>query len=136
MSSSGSVVLEKILRLIPPYFCILWLSPLGKEPDPSREQSSILFTQGWFVPSLIEIGMLVLEKKIVFNVNIYGFPYHAYCGPSRLPGTMVCRNLNLHYVKKLSCKYELIWLCGSWEENFYMTPPHFCILSFTCCVYW
>jgi hypothetical protein len=35
---------------------------------------------------LIEIGQLVLEKKIVFNVNTckYGFPY---CGPSWPPGT-------------------------------------------------
>ena len=38
--------------------------------------------------SLIEIGLLVLEKKIVFNVNTckYGVPY---CGPSRPLGTMI-----------------------------------------------
>ena len=37
------------------------------------------------MPSSIEIGLLVLEKKIVFNINIckYGFPY---CDPSRPPG--------------------------------------------------
>ena len=35
------------------------------------------------MPSLIEIGLLVLEKMF-FNINIckYGFPY---CGPSRPP---------------------------------------------------
>ena len=32
------------------------------------------------MPSLIEIGLLVLKKKIFFNINTckYGFPY---CGP-------------------------------------------------------
>ena len=33
-------------------------------------------------------------------------------------GTMVCTNLNLHYIRKLSCKYELFWLSGSGEEDF------------------
>ena len=44
------------------------LSPLGKEQGPSFEQACIPFTQGRFVPSLIEIGPVVLEKKI-FNFN-------------------------------------------------------------------
>jgi hypothetical protein len=78
------------------------------------------------MPSLIEIGLLVLEKKIFFNINIckYGFPY---CGPSRPPGSMMLTILNLHYIIKLSCKYELFWLIGSGEEDFSMTQPHFCI---------
>jgi hypothetical protein len=69
------------------------------------------------MPSLIEIGLLVLEKKIFFNINIckYGFPY---CGPSRPQGTMMWTILNLHYIRKLSCKYELFWLSGSGEEDF------------------
>ena len=76
------------------------------------------------MPSLNEIGLLVLEK-IFFNINIcqYGFPY---CGPSRPPGTMMLTILNLHYIRKLSCKYDLFWLSGSGEEDFSMTPPHFC----------
>jgi hypothetical protein len=47
--------------------------------------------------------------------------------PSRPTGTMIWTNLNLHYIRKLSCKYELFWLCGSWA--FCMTPTpflHFC----------
>jgi hypothetical protein len=54
------------------------------------------------MPSLIEIGMLVLEKKIFFNINIckYSFPY---CSPSRPLGTMIWTILNLHYIRKLSC---------------------------------
>ena len=50
------------------------------------------------MPSLIEIGLLVLKKEIFFNINIckYGFPY---CGPSRPPGTIMLIILNLHYIR-------------------------------------
>jgi hypothetical protein len=66
---------------------------------------------------LIEIGLLVLKKKIFFNINICtnSFPY---CGPSRPSGTMMWTILNLHYIRKLSCKYDLFWLSGSGEEAF------------------
>ena len=68
------------------------------------------------MPSLIEIGLLVLEKKSFFNINIckYSFPY---CGPSRRQEIMMLTILNLHYIRKLSCKYQLFWLSGS-EEDF------------------
>ena len=116
MTYSGSVVLyKKIFQWSHPIFAFLWLSPLWRRPGP--------FTEGWLMPSLIEIGLLVL-KKIFFNINIckYGFPY---CGPSRPPGIMMWTILNLHYIRKLSCKYDLFWLSGS-GEDFSMTPPHFC----------
>jgi hypothetical protein len=52
-----------------------------------------------------------------FNINTckYGFPY---CGPSRPPGTMMWTILNMHYIRKLSYKYDLFWLSGSWKEDF------------------
>ena len=82
------------------------------------------------MPSLIEIGLLVLEMKIFFNINIckYSFPY---CGPSRPPGIMMLTILNLHYtcIRKLSYEYDLFWLCGSVEEDFLNEPTpflHFC----------
>jgi hypothetical protein len=62
---------------------------------------------------------------LYINTSEYGFPY---CGPSRPPGTMIWRNLNLHYIRKLSCKYDLFWLIGSWKD-FQVTPPHFCIFA-------
>jgi hypothetical protein len=48
--------------------------------------------------SLIEIGLLVLEK-IFSNINICknGFPH---CGSTQPPGT----NLNFHYIGKPLCK--------------------------------
>jgi hypothetical protein len=78
------------------------------------------------MPSLIEIGLLVLDKKIFFNINIckYSFPY---CGPIRTPGTMKWTILNLHYIRKLPCKYDLFWLCG-WRK-FLNDPTPFLRLS-------
>jgi hypothetical protein len=61
MTYSGSVVLEKIFKWSNPIFAFLRLSPLWRRPGPSFEQFRIAFTQGWFIPSLIEIGLLVLE---------------------------------------------------------------------------
>ena len=45
-------------------FAISCLSPLQKGCDPSFEQIWISFIQKCFVPSLVEIGTAVLEKKI------------------------------------------------------------------------
>jgi hypothetical protein len=50
----------------------LWLSPPWRGPGPIFEQIWIPFTQEWFVPSLIEFGLLVLEKKIFFlNFSLF-----------------------------------------------------------------
>jgi hypothetical protein len=49
------------------FFAFLWLSTLWRGPGPWFEQFWIPFTQGWFVSSLTEIGLLVLDKKIFFQ---------------------------------------------------------------------
>jgi hypothetical protein len=82
LSYSGSVVLkEKIFQWPHQFFTFLWLSPLWRGTGPLFVQFTISFTHEWFVPSLHEIGLLVLEK-ISFSINTckYSFPY---CGPSR-----------------------------------------------------
>ena len=45
------------------FFCYFIIISPGKGRDSSLEQTIILFTQGCFVPSLVEIGPVVLEKK-------------------------------------------------------------------------
>ena len=61
----GSVVLEKKIFLFRQcIFAISLLSPLGEGWGPSFEQKQIPFTQGYFVPSLVKIDPVVLEKKI------------------------------------------------------------------------
>jgi hypothetical protein len=68
MTYSYSVVLEKkIFKWLHPISAFLKLSPLWRRPSPLFEQFRIPFTQGWFVPSLIEIGLLILENKIFKN---------------------------------------------------------------------
>jgi hypothetical protein len=49
------------------------------------------------------------------------------CGPSWPLGTLICKSLNLRYVRYLSCTSELFWLIGSWEEKFSMISHHICI---------
>jgi hypothetical protein len=88
MSSSGSVVLEKIFKWPHSIFAFLWLSPLWRGPGPLFVQIRIPFTQGWFIPSLIEIGQLVLEKKIfkkfqcVFTLKLWLSPLGEEQSPS------------------------------------------------------
>ena len=61
----GLLVLEKrIFKNFQCIFTLSLLSPLGEALFPSFEQTWIPFTKGWFVPSLVKIGPVVLEKKI------------------------------------------------------------------------
>ena len=60
----GPVVLEKIFKSCQFIFIISQLYPLLEGLGPSFEKTWIPFTQGYFVPSLVEIGPVVLEKKM------------------------------------------------------------------------
>ena len=51
-------------------FCTYTVIPLKQGHGLWFEQSWILVTQGWFKPSLVEIGPAVLEKKILKVVNV------------------------------------------------------------------
>jgi hypothetical protein len=50
--------------MTPPIYTFLWLFPLRRG---NVQLWILLNTQGWFVPSLIEIGLLALEKIFFFN---------------------------------------------------------------------
>ena len=59
-----------------------------------------------------------------------GFPYIfkcktliPYCGHIVTLGVMIWTNLNLHYIRKLSYKFQLFWPSGSWEEDFKTRGP-------------
>ena len=63
LEKGGALHLKNSLH--PRMLCaISLLSPLGKGLGPSFEETWIPFTQGCFVPSLVEIGPVVLEKKM------------------------------------------------------------------------
>jgi hypothetical protein len=77
------MVREKILKWPHPIFAFLWLPPLWKGPGPWLVQFWIPFPSGWFSSSLIEIGLLVLER-IVFKclINFYSFAIISFWGKS------------------------------------------------------
>ena len=57
------VLEKKTFKWQHPIFAFSWLFLLWREPGPSFEQTWTPFTQGWFSPSLVEFGPVVLEKK-------------------------------------------------------------------------
>ena len=69
------------------YFHNFIITPLGNGRGPSFEQTWIPFIQGCFVPSLVEIGSVVLEKKIfefckcIFTISLLS-PLGEGWGPS------------------------------------------------------
>ena len=60
---SQMVLKKKILKFRQCIFAISLSSPLGKGLDTSFEHIWIPFTQGCFVPSLVKICPVILEKK-------------------------------------------------------------------------
>ena len=61
----GEVVLVKMIFKSCEFMCFIsQLSPLWEWRGPLFKQTGISLTQGYFVPSLVEIGPVVLEKKI------------------------------------------------------------------------
>jgi hypothetical protein len=116
---------EKIFQWPHPIF---WLSPLGQKPGPSFGQFLIFFTQGWFVLSLIEIGLLVLEKNFFFQYR-YSFPY---CGPSQTLGTMIWKKMSESFHVNMSSSgsevfekkifkwanlmFAILWLSFLWSS--------------------
>ena len=65
LNEISPVVLDKkILKYFQYNFIFSLLSPLWEGRGPSFEQTFIPSTQGCFVPSLVQIGQTVLEKKL------------------------------------------------------------------------
>ena len=54
---------RKIFKIIQCFFAISLLSFLGKGQGPLFEETWIPFTKEYFMPSLVEIGPVILEKK-------------------------------------------------------------------------
>ena len=83
----GPMVLKKkIFKMVNVFLLFPYYLPLGKGRGPSFEQSWIPFTQGFFVFSLVEIGSMVLEKKI-FEFRQYILLFRTYL-PLEKGGTL------------------------------------------------
>ena len=78
----------------------------------------INFTKGWFVLSIIEIGWLVLERKIFKLVNLH---YFIIISPWKRAWPFICTNLNPLHPKILCAKFGWNWPSGSGEEDYFIS---------------
>ena len=88
------------------------------------EQNWIPFTQGCFVPSLVEIGSVVLEKKISLISTMY-FHYFVIISPWKRAGPFIWTNLYPLHPRMLCAKFGWNWLSGSGEEDFWISSMYF-----------
>ena len=80
------------------------ISPLKKGGNPSFEQIWVLITQGCFVPSLVEIGSVVLRRRFFNFVNVFSL-FRNYL-PLEKGGA--------HYLNKLESPSPKDALCQVW----------------------
>ena len=76
------------------------------------------------VPRLVEIGSVVLEKRI-FLISSMHFPYFVIISPWKRVGPFIWTNLNPLDPKMLLAKFGWNWLSGSWEEDFLISSKYF-----------
>ena len=77
------------------------------------EKPGVPFTQSCFVPSLVEIGLVVVEKKI-FN---HAFSLFCYYLPLERAWPFILRNLNPYPTRMLWGKSDWNWPSGSGEDE-------------------
>ena len=97
------------------YFCNFVIISPWKRLGPWFEQIWIPYTQGWFMLSLVEIGLVVLEKKIFLNLSMY-FCNFVIISPWKRAGSFIWTNLNSLYLRMLFAKFGWNWPTGSGEE--------------------
>ena len=84
----------------------------------------IPFTEGCFVPNLVEIGPVSLVKKFFLNfLNEFSL-FHNYL-PLEMGVAFIWTNLNLHYSNMLCAKYGWNWPSVSGEEDFKISSTYF-----------
>ena len=87
-------------------------SHLGKGWGASFEQTWIPFTQGCFVPILVEISPAVL-----LILSMY-FCYLVIISPLKRTGSFIWKNLSPHHPRMLCVKFCWNWPSGSGGEDF------------------
>ena len=82
-----------------------------------------MFTQGCFVPSLVENSPVVLEK--IFKSSKCIFTIFQLSPPLRRMWPFIWPNLNPLHQRILRAKFGLNWPSGSGEVDFYKLSIHF-----------
>jgi hypothetical protein len=93
-------------------FTLSLLSPLGEGISPFFEQTWVPFIQGWFVPSLVKIGPVVLE---IFK---WPHPIFVIISPLKRTWPFIWTNLNSLLPRIICTKFDWIWTPGSEDLNF------------------
>ena len=97
------------------YFVII--SP-WKGQGHSFEQTWISFTQGCFVPSLVEIGWGFLMSSIYFH-------YFLIISPCKRAGPFIYKNLNPFHPRMLCANFGWNFLSGSVGKDFLILTMYF-----------
>ena len=77
-------------------------------------------------PSLIEIGLVVLEKKIFNFVNVFLFSSPLGKGQ----GSFIWTSMNSLYPRMLCANFSEKWPRGSGEEDLFISSMDFCYFFF------
>ena len=120
----GPVVPEKrFFKYFQYYFTISLLSLLGEGRDPSFEQAWFPFIQGCSVLCLVEIGPVVLEKKILITFNMILHFFYMYYHPWKKAWHFVWIDMNSLHPRMLSAMF-----CRKWPSGFKYFQFKFTIL--------
>ena len=98
------------------YICYFWLSTLVNGCGPSYEQTWIPFNQKCSVQSLVEIGPVVLGKKIFLILPMY-FCYFIIISPYDRAWPFIWTKLNPLHQGMLCAKFGWNWPSGFGEED-------------------
>ena len=120
----GPVVPEKkFFKYFQYYFTISLLSLLGEGRDPSFEQAWFPFIQGCSVLCLVEIGPVVLEKKILITFNMILHFFYMYYHPWKKAWHFIWIDMNSLHPRMLSAIF-----CRKWPSGFKYFQFKFTIL--------
>ena len=108
------VLEKKIFKSCQFIFIFSQLSLHWEGHGPWIEQIWLPFTRGYFVPSLVEVGPVVLEEKI-FQSFQWNFTISQFF-PFEKDMVFIWPNLNSHYPGMLCAKFGWNWPNGSGEE--------------------
>ena len=89
------------------------------------EQTWFPFYQGCIVPSLVEISLAALEKKILkFYQSI--FAISLIISPRKKVGPFIWTNLKPLHPRVHCAKFDWYWPNGSGEENIFISSMYIC----------
>ena len=107
---------EEDFKILSAYFRYFIIISPWKRAGPFISTSVIPITQGCFVPSVNEIGQVVLDKKSFWNfVNVY-LPFCNYL-PLEKGGALLLKELESLLPENALCQFSCNWSRCSGEDG-------------------